>query len=57
MLYQQWRNGELYIRDPEDEFQEIDKNNGGTISFEEFCNYAIQQSLDLEDDDDEELKI
>lgn len=47
------------IRDPEEEFQEIDKNNSGTISFEEFCNYAIQESLDLEEDDgfdDEELK-
>ena len=48
------------IRDPEEEFQEIDKNNSGTISFEEFCNYAIQESLDLEEDDgfddEEELK-
>ena len=29
------------------------------ISFEDFCNFAIQKSLDLEDDDnfdDEELK-
>ena len=43
----------------EKEFKEIDKNNGGTISFEEFCSFAIQKCLDLEDDDgfdDEELK-
>ena len=47
------------ISEPEEEFKKIDKNNGGTISFEEFCNYAIQKCLDLEDDDgfdDEELK-
>ena len=43
----------------EKEFKEIDKNTGGTISFEEFCSFAIQKCLDLEDDDgfdDEELK-
>ena len=47
------------IENPEEEFKKIDKNNSGTISFEEFCSYAIQKSLDLEDDDgfdDEELK-
>ena len=47
------------ISNPEEEFKKIDKNNGGTISFEEFCNYAIEKSLDLEEDDDfddEELK-
>ena len=47
------------ISEPEEEFKKIDKNNGGTISFEEFCNYAIEKSLDLEDDDgfdDAELK-
>ena len=47
------------ISNPEEEFKKIDRNNGGTISFEEFCNYAIEKSLDLEEDDDfedEELK-
>ncbi len=47
------------ISEPEEEFKKIDKNNGGTISFEEFCNYDIEKSLDLEDDDgfdDAELK-
>ena len=43
----------------EKEFQYIDKNNSGIISFEEFCSYAINKSLNLEEDDgfdDEELK-
>ena len=47
------------ISNPEEEFKKIDKNNEGNISFEEFCNYAIEKSLDLEEDDDfddEELK-
>lgn len=47
------------ITDPEATFKEIDKNNEGSVSFEEFCSYAIQKSLDVEDDDgfdDEELK-
>ena len=47
------------IKNPEEEFKKIDKNNSGTISFEEFCSFAIQKSLDLEEDDgfdDEELK-
>ena len=49
----------LKINNPEEEFKKIDKNNGGTISFAEFCSYAIEKSLDLETDDgfdDEELK-
>ena len=47
------------IDDPEKEFKNIDKNGEGAISFEEFCEYAIKKSLDLEEDDgfdDEELK-
>ena len=47
------------IDNPEEEFKKIDKNGEGTISFEEFCSYAIEKSLDLEDDDefdDAELK-
>ena len=47
------------INEAETEFQKIDKNSEGTISFEEFCEYAINKSLDLEEDngfDDEELK-
>jgi Ca2+-binding EF-hand superfamily protein len=40
------------ISDPEAEFKKIDNNKGGVILFEEFCDYAIKKSLDLEDDDD-----
>ena len=43
----------------EKEFKSISKNDGVTITFEEFCSYAIIKSLDLEEDDnfdDEELK-
>ena len=49
----------LTDEEAEKEFKEINKNNEGTISFEDFCSFAIQRCLDLEDDDgfdDEELK-
>ena len=47
------------IDNPEREFNNIDVNEEGTVTFDEFCTFAIQKSLDLEDDDgfdDEELK-
>ena len=50
---------EISDADVEKEFKKIDKNGNGSISFEEFCSYAIIKSLDLEEDDgydDEELK-
>ena len=50
---------EISESNAEKEFKSIDINNSGTISFEEFCSYAIIKSLDLEEDDgfdDEELK-
>jgi len=34
------------------EFASIDKNGGGYILFDEFADWAIAKSLDLEDDDD-----
>ena len=40
------------ITDPSAEFKKIDKNNSGSIMFDEFCEYAIKKNLDLEDDDD-----
>jgi hypothetical protein len=43
------------MNDPEAEFKKIDGNGGGKILFDEFCQYAIQKCLDLEDDDDFEL--
>jgi len=38
--------------DAEKTFNEIDTNGGGSILFDEFCNWAIKKNLDLEDDDD-----
>ena len=42
----------IKITNPEEEFNKIDKNKGGSIMFDEFSEYAIQKNLDLEDDDD-----
>jgi len=39
--------------DAEEEFKKIDKNGGGIILFDEFCEWAITKNLDLEDDDDD----
>ena len=50
---------DLKESEAEKEFKSISKNNGVTITFEEFCSYAITKSLELEEDDnfdDEELK-
>ena len=50
---------EISESNAEKEFKSIDKTKEGTISFEEFCSFAINKSLDLEEDDgfdDEELK-
>ncbi|KAL5250048.1 hypothetical protein ACHWQZ_G015950 [Mnemiopsis leidyi] len=41
------------IEDIEVEFKKIDANGGGTILFDEFCEWAIKKNLDLEDDDDD----
>jgi len=41
------------IGDIEGEFAKIDKNGGGYILFDEFCEWAITKNLDLEDDDDD----
>lgn len=42
----------IKVSDPAAEFKKIDVNNSGSIMFDEFCDYAIQKNLDLEDDDD-----
>jgi len=50
---------EIKDSEAEKEFNNIKVDNEDTISFEEFCEFAIQKSLDLEEDDDlddEELK-
>merc|ERR1712050_408960 len=40
------------IKDPATTFKEIDRNGGGQILFDEFCEWAIQQKLALEEADD-----
>lgn len=40
------------VTDPEATFKSIDKNGGGEITFDEFCHFAINEKLDLQDDDD-----
>ena len=50
---------EISESNAEKEFKSINKNGRENISFEEFCSFAINKSLDLEEDDgfdDEELK-
>jgi hypothetical protein len=42
----------IVISDPMTTFKLIDKDNGGMILFDEFCQWAIQKNLDLDDDDD-----
>ena len=39
------------LDDPEATFNEIDKNGGGKILFDEFVDWASKVELDLEDDD------
>jgi len=36
--------------DSEKEFKIIDRNGSGTIDFDEFCEWAMQKNLDIEDD-------
>ena len=48
-LMQHWG---VKLPDPKKTFNEIDKNGGGFILFDEFCEYANRASLDLEDDEE-----
>ena len=41
------------VKDPDAEFKKIDKNGGGQILFDEFCDWAIDRGLDLHDDDED----
>ena len=40
------------IKDPKKEFEWIDSNGGGQITFDEFLVWATSKNLDLDDDDD-----
>lgn len=41
------------MTNPDIMWSEIDINGGGQVLFDEFCQWAIQKNLDLEDDDDD----
>jgi len=45
-----WLKDEHKIHDMAAEFKKIDKNGGGIILFDEFCEWAIAKNLDLDDD-------
>ena len=40
------------IKNPDTEFRKVDRDGKGQVLFEEFCQWSIQKSLDLEDDED-----
>ena len=40
----------LEITDPDAEFADMDENGGGKVLFDEFSEYCIKKSLDLEND-------
>ena len=42
------------FENPEEIFDQIDKNDGEIILFDEFCEWAISKSLDLDDDESED---
>ena len=42
------------MSNPEKQWKEADRDNGGYILFIEFCDWAIKKNLDLEDDDDQD---
>ena len=37
---------------PKEEFKKIDADGGGTISFDEFCDWSITKNLDIDDKQD-----
>ena len=42
------------IKDKDQTFFEMDKDNKGKVLFDEFCLWAADHNLDLEDDDNED---
>jgi hypothetical protein len=40
------------MSNPEAQWKKCDTDRGGMVLFDEFANWAIKQSLDLDDDDD-----
>ena len=43
---------EICAEDVEKTFREVDADGAGSLLFDEFCDWAIKNNLDLEDDDD-----
>jgi len=39
------------LSDPKAQWKECDKNGGGMVLFDEFCEWAIGKNLDLDNDD------
>ena len=45
----------VQVNSPEETFRTIDTSGTGNILFDEFCIFAANQNLDLDDDDDFEV--
>ena len=46
------QNWGIDMRDPQKQWRQCDADGFGKVLFDEFCNWAILKSLDLDDDDD-----
>jgi hypothetical protein len=53
-MVQKWG---VTITDPRETFEEIDQDGHGMILFDEFANWCIVKSLDLEDDDNAQQSV
>jgi Ca2+-binding EF-hand superfamily protein len=45
------------IENPSEEFDRMDADKQGTITFDEFCDWSIKRNLDLDDDGENCLAI
>lgn len=45
------------MSNPEKQWRQVDKNGGGMVLFDEFCEWAINKGLDLDDDDDQDQDL
>ena len=42
------------MTNPQETWKEVDRNKGGKLLFDEFCDWAICKNLDLDDDDNDD---
>jgi Ca2+-binding EF-hand superfamily protein len=42
----------IKVTNPQESFKEIDSDGGGKVLFDEFCVWAANKNLDIDDDDD-----